>query len=110
MHFIQGINTFLGINPEIRFSSEFELAEEKTQRLVNVCKDIEATDYYSGPAAKAYMNEELFASEQIQVHYWDYSGYPKYTQLHGEFEHGVSVIDLILNTGIESVQYLNKKA
>ena len=28
-----------------------------------------------------------------------YDGYPVYPQLHGEFLHGVSVIDLLFNTG-----------
>jgi hypothetical protein len=99
LHFINHINAFLDIKTEIRFSSEFNLAEEKTERLVNICKDIGATDYYSGPAAKAYMNENMFSQNNVAVHYWDYSNYPEYTQLYPPFEHGLSVLDLILNTG-----------
>lgn len=109
LHFINHINTFLGIKTPIRFSSEFELAEEKTQRLVNICKDLGATDYYSGPAAKAYMNENLFESENIKVHYWDYSQYPEYPQLYEPFEHGVTILDLIFNTGTDANKYLKWK-
>lgn len=105
-HFINGINEFLNINTEIRYSSEFELAEEKTQRLVNICKDLKITDYYSGPAAKAYMEVDRFSTENISVNYWDYSNYPIYSQIHGEFEHGVSVIDLIMNEGNNSINFL----
>ncbi|HRO41236.1 MAG TPA: WbqC family protein [Flavipsychrobacter sp.] len=107
LYFIQAINAFLGIQTAIRYSSEFELAEEKTQRLVNICKDLNATDYYSGAAAKAYMNESLFEKENIKVHYWDYSGYKEYPQLNPPFEHGVSILDLIFNTGNNAKQYLN---
>jgi hypothetical protein len=106
MHFINGINNFLGVKTEIKYSSEFELAEEKNQRLVNICKDLEATDYFSGPAAKAYMDIDKFTHEKINVHYFDYSGYPEYNQLYKEFEHGVSIIDLILNEGYNSINFL----
>jgi hypothetical protein len=99
LHFINEINHRLGIQTEIKFSSEFELVEEKTQRLVNICKDLKITDYYSGPAAKAYMEISKFHSSNINVHYLEYSDYPIYQQLHGDFEHGVSIIDLFMNQG-----------
>jgi hypothetical protein len=108
IHFINAICEQLGIKTDIKLSSDFDLAEEKTQRLVNICKDIQATDYYSGPAAKAYMEVHKFEIENINVHYWDYSNYPKYEQLHGEFEHGVSIIDLLMNEGNNSITYLKQ--
>jgi hypothetical protein len=36
----------------------------------------------------------------------DYSGYREYEQLYPPFEHGVSIIDLIFNTGDEASTYL----
>ena len=109
MYFINSINEFLGIKTEILYSSNFELAEEKTQRLVDLCKELKITEYYSGPAAEAYMEIEKFTSENINVNYWNYQNYPKYTQLHGDFEHGVSIIDLIMNEGTNSNYYLNRQ-
>lgn len=106
LHFISGICNQLGIKTEIRYSSEFVLADEKTQRLVNICKDLDVTDYYSGPAAKAYMDETLFEKENIKVHYWNYSGYNEYNQLFPPFEHGVTIIDLLFNEGNEAKKYL----
>jgi hypothetical protein len=108
LYFIRSICEYLKINTEIRFSSEFELAEEKTERLVYICKQLNITDYYSGPAAKAYMEIEKFIDQNIDVHFWDYSYYPKYNQLYGEFEHGVSVIDLLMNEGLGSPNFLDK--
>ena len=108
LHFIQEINNYLKINTEIRFSTEFELAVEKTERLVNICTELNVKDYFSGPAAKNYMEEELFRECNINLHYFDYSGYKEYPQLFGNFEHEVSILDMIFNLGEKSVEYYAK--
>lgn len=111
LHFIRNIMQFLGIPTEIRFSSEFELHEDKTQRLVDICKELGATRYLSGAAAKSYMEPDRFKEAGIALEYFDYSGYPEYPQLFGDFEHGVSIWDLIFNLGPDSasaLKYLNR--
>lgn len=97
--FIKAINSILGIKTKITDSREFVLAEGKTERLVDICKKCNATDYYTGPAAKDYMDEQLFLDENVNIHYFDYSNYKEYPQLFGEFSHYVSILDLIFNTG-----------
>jgi len=104
--FTKAICKLLGIETKIRQSDEFELLEEKSERLVDICKKLNATDYYSGPAAKAYMDESKFENENIKIHYFDYSGYPEYRQLHGEFTHAVSIIDLIFNEGPDAKNFM----
>ncbi len=104
--FLKAVCGILNITTPLRWSSEFTLLEERTERLVDICKQLGATEYYSGPAAKAYMNEELFGNEGIKVHYFDYSGYPEYTQMHGQFTHAVSIIDLIFNEGPDSTKFM----
>lgn len=104
--FLRAVCDILDIKTKMTWSDEFVLLEERTERLVDICKKAGATDYYSGPAAKAYMNEELFEKENIKVHYFDYSGYPVYNQLHGEFTHAVSIIDLIFNEGPNATKYM----
>ena len=108
LHFINEINKLLNIKSEIKFSSEFELHEDKNIRLINICKELNGTDYYSGPAAKSYMKEDLFKLNNIKIHYFDYSNYPEYSQLYGDFEHGVSILDLLLNEGVNCTKFLNK--
>lgn len=105
-NFLKAVCEILGIKTKMIWSDEFNLLEEKTERLVDICKARGATDYYSGPAAKAYMNEELFERENIKVHYFDYSGYPDYNQLYGDFTHAVSIIDLIFNEGPNSTKFM----
>ena len=104
--FMKSLCEMLGITTPMKWSSEFQLKEEKTERLVDICRTLKATDYYSGPAAQAYMNEELFKNENIRIHYFDYSGYPLYNQLHGEFTHAVSIIDLIFNEGPNATKFM----
>lgn len=105
-NFLKTVCELLGIKTKMIWSDEFNLLEEKTERLVEICRARGATDYYSGPAAKAYMNEELFEREKIKVHYFDYSGYPDYNQLYGDFTHAVSIIDLIFNEGPNSTKFM----
>ena len=60
----------------------------------------------SGPAAKDYIRENLFAEEGIALEWMDYSGYPEYAQTLQQFEHGVSVLDLIFHKGPEAKNYM----
>lgn len=52
-HFITLVCKILGINTPIHWSSEFQLAEEKTERLVEILKQTGGTDYFTGKAAMA---------------------------------------------------------
>ena len=54
------------------------------------------------------MDLERFNRAGIEVEYMDYSGYPVYRQLHGGFEHGVSVLDLLFNEGKEARRFLDR--
>jgi hypothetical protein len=108
-YFIERINQLLKIETPILRSEQFVLAEDRTERLLNICIERGATDYYSGPAANAYMNEDLFKSKNVNIHYFDYSGYELYQQLYEPFEHGVTILDLILNEGSEATNYLKYK-
>ncbi len=104
--FIKCICEILGIGTKITWSSDYKLVDGKTERLVGLCKDAGADLYLSGPAAKDYIVDELFEKENIQLKYMDYSGYKEYHQLYGEFEHGVSILDLIFNEGSDAAKYM----
>ncbi len=108
--FITAICSYLNISTPILFSHDFNLAEGKTERLVDLCVQRGATHYFTGPAAKNYMDEQLFEKENIKIHYFDYSGYPEYKQQFGEFAHGVSVLDLLFNEGAESTKFMKSFA
>lgn len=105
-HFIQAVNSYLGITTRIVRSEEFELAEERNQRLINICKDLGAEKYFSGPSAKAYMDLDLFEKNGIGVEFFEYSGYPEYNQMFPPFDHCVSILDLLFNTGPDAPYYI----
>ncbi len=98
----------LGIKTRISWSMDFELVEGKTERLIGLCKSVGGNDYLSGPAAKDYIVPDLFRESGIELRYMDYSGYPEYSQLNGPFEHGVSILDLILNEGPNAVKFMRR--
>jgi len=107
--FLSEIGRWMGIKTKISFSGDYKLEEERTDRLVSICNQIGATDYYTGPAAKNYMEEGKFAKMNIGLHYFDYSGYPEYDQLYAPFDHAVSIIDLLFNSGKNFLQYMKYK-
>lgn len=106
LRFIEAICGILGIGTRLSWSTDYPLREGKTERLVGLCAAAGATHYLSGPSARDYMDETLFAREGIGVSYMSYAGYPEYTQLHGAFQHGVAILDLILNEGPHAMRYL----
>jgi hypothetical protein len=98
--FLKGICTQLGIDTEIRSSSEFTLADGKTERLVDLCVQLDADLYVSGPSAKSYIVEDLFREKEIELAWTDNSAYLDYPQLHGVFEEFVTILDLLFNVGL----------
>lgn len=103
---IEVICDYLGISTKISYAWDYPSGIGKTDRLVDLCRHAGATEYISGPAAKAYLDEPLFAARGIDVRWFEYSRYPPYPQLFGDFEHGVSIVDLLFNCGKEAPRYM----
>ncbi|HTA62679.1 MAG TPA: WbqC family protein [Bacteroidia bacterium] len=104
--FIKAICEMLEIKTQIIDSRELNLEGDRNMKLVNACKKLNADIYISGPAAKNYLQTDLFNKESIDVEWMDYSGYLEYEQLHKPFQHGVTILDLIFNVGPEANNYL----
>ncbi|MEX1034603.1 MAG: WbqC family protein [Sneathiella sp.] len=103
---IRNVCEFLNIDAIVENSADYDLVEGQSERLVDLCKQLGADVYVSGPLARDYLDTALFLSEGIKVEWFDYSGYPVYDQLWGGFEHGVSILDLIANTGLNAPNYM----
>jgi hypothetical protein len=104
--FLVAICQLLEIKTRFTWSSDYPEVEGKTERLVHWCKLLNANEYVSGPAAKAYIDEDRFSDAGIQLRYMDYSGYPEYNQLYPPFQHAVSIVDLIFNEGPNATRYM----
>jgi WbqC-like protein family len=104
--FIEAVASYLGIGTKITDSQNYRLVDGKTKRLADLCQQAGATEYVSGPAARTYIDETVFARSGIKLTWFDYSGYPEYPQLWGPFEHGVTVLDLLFNCGRDAPRYM----
>ena len=103
---IEAVCAYLGITTRITSSSDYVLSEGKTERLADICVQAGADEYFSGPAAKDYMDESVFTKRGVGLHWFDYSSYHEYPQLWGEFTHGVTVLDLLFNCGREAPGFM----
>lgn len=97
--FIKLICDLLSIKTRLTWSTEYPAEGSKTERLVSLCKASGATDYLSGPSARDYIKPELFAAANVNLTYYEYDGYLAYAQLFGEFNHYVTILDLLFNVG-----------
>lgn len=105
--FLKEICDIIGIATDITWSTDyFSAGGGRTERLVRLVKSAGGNYYLSGPAAKDYIEAEIFEEAGITLDWMDYSGYPEYTQLSDTFEHGVSILDLIFNEGPDAEKYM----
>ncbi|MCO5998404.1 WbqC family protein [Actinoallomurus rhizosphaericola] len=105
-HFLEGICALLGIRANLSRAEDYAPAGSRTERVLDLCRKARADEYVTGPAARAYLDEQLFQDAGIEVRWFDYSGYPEYSQLHPPFDHQVTILDLIVNTGPAAARYL----
>lgn len=105
--FIVKIIELLELNIKILKSSDLNIIGNRNTRLLNICKTLNCDTYYSGPAAKSYMDEKMFLDEGIEVKYYDYSNFKKYKQNWNGFDHKVSILDMFFNLGPDTIKYFN---
>ena len=96
----------LGINTTLSNSWDYALIDGKSERLADLCLQAGGGEYVSGPAARDYIDESAFTRLGIKLTWFEYSGYPEYPQLWGDFQHGVSIIDLLCNCGKDACRYM----
>lgn len=105
-YFLEAVNKILGIQTRLSWVWDYSISGDRNERLINLCKAVGGNHYISGPAAKNYLDVALFEKAGISVEWMDYSGYPEYPQLYSSFEHGVTVLDLLFNTGDDARKYM----
>ena len=102
---LRGLCDLMGIGTPLTWSTDYQSEQGRVERVLSLCLQAGATEYISGPSAKSYMDDELFAAHGVKVTYMDYSRYPEYDQLYPPFEHGVSIVDLLLHLGNRALDY-----
>ena len=106
--FIREVCERLGIATQICQSAAHPSAGDRNGRLIDLCKAVGADVYVSGPAARTYLDTAAFQRAGLAVEWFDYGGYPEYSQLWGPFVHDVSIVDLLFNCGDAAPDYLRR--
>jgi len=96
-----------GIKTKLYFSSEMKATGRKDELVLNLCREMGATVYLSGPLGRNYLREQLFEDAGMTVRYDDYQ-HPVYSQAHPGFEPYMAAVDLLLNAGPESLSVILK--
>jgi hypothetical protein len=105
--FLRGIAGLLGLKTRIVRDDAYPAEGIKTERLLAIARAAGANRYLSGPSARQYFDGAMFTAAGITPEWMSYQDYPEYTQLHGGFEHAVTALDLLFNTGPDALRYLH---
>jgi len=107
-HLITTVSRELLGNTHVIFedSRVLKLKHRKMARVIEILEKVGATEYISGPAAKDYIDEQVFTERNIKLTWFDYSGYPEYPQLWEGFAHDVTILDLLFNCGKDAPRYM----
>jgi hypothetical protein len=108
MDCIDAFRHYLELDKQVMFSSDIPSVTKKDEKLLAICKYLEATHYLTGNAAEGYLRESIFNEENIEVEWHNYK-HPFYNQLwiqnNGFISH-LSIVDLLLNHGPDSLAIL----
>lgn len=95
----------LKITTPLRYGTEMHTTGKKDDLVLNICRDMGATTYLSGPFGRDYLDEKKFQQAGIQIEYHDYV-HPEYRQQYQPFEPYMSALDLIMNCGEKSLEVI----
>lgn len=96
----------LGITTQFADSRDYAVEGKKFGRLLDLLVKLHAEEYVSGPSAKNYLDDEQIEALGIKLVYKSYDGYPDYPQRFPPFEHAVSILDVLFNTGPDAPSYI----
>jgi hypothetical protein len=99
--FLTKILKKLDIHTEIINSEDLHLKGDKNEKLIDSVIKLKGNCYLSGPAAKSYLDIDLFQRNGISVEWMDYSNYAPYQQWGGSFNGAVSILDTIAHCGTD---------
>lgn len=88
----------LEINTKTVFSSELNINKTGSEKLLEICKDLDVDTYLSGEFGRNYLDTNLFQHENIKVIFEKFE-HPTYNQTFDGFMQNMSIIDLLFNEG-----------
>lgn len=101
------ICSYIGINTPIYFASDIDKkTSDKNMRIIELCKHFPDVNLlYDGKSARNFIDIDLFKKHGITLVFQDYMQSP-YKQLWGDFAPFMSVIDVMMNCGKQSLDII----
>jgi hypothetical protein len=98
IEFITKCCKFLEIDTKLLRSSQLSAYGKKSNLVLNICKELKATEYMANQGSKGYLEKDkkLFEDENIEISYHSFL-HPVYKQKGFDFMENLSVLDLIFN-------------
>lgn len=88
----------LSVETERIKSSTLDVPGHKSELVLNLCELVGAEIYLSGSMGRDYLDEAAFHDAGIRIVYQEYD-HPVYDQVHPGFASHMSILDLLLNCG-----------
>ena len=89
----------LEIKSKIIFSSGLKIPQNASDRVLNICKVVNADHYITGTTwAKSHLKTKDFEKSNITIEFQEFQ-HPIYKQTHEKFIPRMSIIDLLFNEG-----------
>ena len=108
IHVVRALAALMGIATPIHVASELTtFPEDPDERLIAITRHFGADAYLAGSGGHDYMELEKYNSAGIKLIFQEYT-HPVYSQMFGDFEPFMSVVDLIYNHGAESIEIIRR--
>lgn len=98
--FISFLMKKFGITTPIMLSSDMNIHTKRNERIIDICKNLNANFYLSGEGGKNYLEEKLFNESGIGIIYQNFK-HPIYPQRMGDFIPLMSALDYLFNCGTD---------
>lgn len=106
---IQEICRYLNLKIPTLKSSDVEAAStNRLDRILQLCRSVNADTFYTGPAAQNYIDVDYMRENGLNPIFQNYE-HPTYKQAFAGFESHMSILDLLMNHGPDSRDILEGK-
>src|SRR4051812_11747490 len=108
---IKLIARLLGLEKRMILSSEMNVKGQKSDLVLDICKQVGASAYYSGINGRTYLNHQAFREAGIEIVVQEFK-HPTYPQLFLKrqgFVPNLSTLDLLFNCGADSLEVIREE-
>jgi hypothetical protein len=102
---IRAIAAYLGLERRFERSSELKVEGKRDDRHIALAAAVGADRYLSGKGGQGYQDPARFAEAGLRLEVSEYTPVA-YSQIHGEFLPGLSIVDALFNCGRGAAELL----